>query len=216
MIKILLADDHAVLREGLKVAIEMEPELEVIGEAENGLEALEMCCAASIDLVIMDIKMPVMDGIQASKKIKEKMPGIKILLLTMYDNKEFIIDALSAGIDGYILKMSDMQKVYKAIYSIISGDHYFDVEVSKLISEDFLKKSSAQNFRGIGTVYNLTERELEVLKLLGRGYTSSEIAKELQISYYTVRNHRSNLLTKLNMKNSAELIMFALREGIIN
>ncbi|MBL1214435.1 MAG: response regulator transcription factor [Ignavibacteriae bacterium] len=207
-INILIADDHAILRDGLKSALSIDESLNIIGEAENGVEVIELCKKLNPDIILMDINMPEMDGIRASKHIKKECHHIKIIILTMFDNRQYISDALSAGIDGFVFKMAHIEELLKAIKTVYDGDEYFDPEVLKIMKQNYLRSDSAKNF-------DLTPREYEIITYIAKGLTVSEIADTLSISYSTVKNHRHNILSKLNLKNSAELVRYAITEGLI-
>ncbi len=214
-ITILLVDDHAVLRDGLKAAFELKENMEVVGEAVSGVEGIELCLKLKPTIVVMDINMPGIDGIFASKEIKKKSPETKILLLTMYDNKNYIMDALSSGIDGYILKMSDMEEVFNAIQEIAEGGNYFDYNITEtltpakeLIDSDEIKRNSY--------LLGVTKREAEIIGLIVRGYSNAQIAEKLFISFHTVNNHRRHIMQKLNLKNAADLVRYALENGLMD
>lgn len=216
LVRVLVADDHTVLRDGLKAAFEMDKNIIVVGEAANGEEVLNFVELFETDLIVMDISMPVMDGITAAKIIKEKYPHIKVLLLSMYDNKQFVLDALSSGIDGFILKMADMKKVFNAIHLIHSGETYFDADVtSQFKNKDVSGDTKTMVTECMKNVYKLTSREIEVLQLIGNGLTTAEIAEQLFLSNHTVNNYRQKILAKLNLKNTAEMVRFAIKEGVI-
>ena len=210
--KILIADDHAIMRDGLRAALQINDNYAIVAEAGNGMTAYELAIKHQPDIVIMDIKMPKLDGISASKKIKKTLPKVKILMLTMYDNSNYILDALSAGINGYIFKTSKINKMFEAIDKLLSGSDYFDSSVTK-----FLKEINYNKERRTSTaeLVKITKREIEIIKLITEGNTNTEIAENLFISRHTVHNHRRNILHKLNMKNTAELVKFALSNNLI-
>ena len=212
IINVLIVDDHAILRDGIKSALKIEPSINIIGEAENGLEAIRLSSELKPNIILMDINMPEMDGIKASKKIKNTHPAIKIIILTMFDNRQFIIDSLSSGIDGYIFKMAKIQELVKAIRTVFAGDVYFDPEVTE-IANQHLNESFSSSDRN--DTADITTREREIITHIAKGLTVNEIADILSISYSTVKNHRHNILRKLNLKNSAELVRFAILEGLI-
>jgi DNA-binding NarL/FixJ family response regulator len=205
-IKILLADDHAILRDGIRTALELEESFEIVGEATDGSEAIEGATRLLPDVILMDISMPSVDGIEASKAIKRMNPQIKIILLTMYDNRQFIEEALLAGIEGYILKMTRLDDVIKAIKAVYDGDNYFDPAVTSLLKADKPEEIKESKFA------ILTEREREILQLIINGCTSNEISERLFISRFTVNNHRKSILLKLGLKNTAELIRYAITD----
>ncbi|MDP4116916.1 MAG: response regulator transcription factor [Bacteroidota bacterium] len=213
-IRVFLADDHAVLRDGLKVVINTDPDLVVVGEAEDGESVLPLAKCLNPDILILDINMPKMNGIEAAKLVKAELPNIKILMLTMHDNENYIFDALSVGINGYISKNSDMDELLKAIKTIAHGEEYFPPYISNIIIQNYLTKAQ----KTTGEVSNsslLTGREKEILVLISKGLTSHEIAEKLFISYFTVGKHRKNLMKKLKLKNTAELVNYAIKEGLV-
>lgn len=205
-IRILLADDHESVRQGYKKILEEEENFTVVGEVRNGIQAIDFIKENSIDIALLDLSMPEMDGIVATKNIKQIAPNIKVILLTMHNGQHYIRDAIQAGIDAYILKLSNFDLVKNAIRSIMSGEKYFD---------DALTIGEKSNFSKYLAPKGITEREEEVIILIVQGFTSRQIGKKLQISPNTVSNHRKNILRKLNLKNTAELIHLAIMEGII-
>ncbi len=212
-IKIVIVDDHAILREGLKTVLLSDSKYEVVGEATNGDEAIEVTLDKKPDIVIMDIAMPGKNGIEATKIIKNTLPDIKVLVLTMHDNYNYILDALSAGINGYILKISDMSEIFKAVEQIMQGEDYFAKDVTlnalkKIEKGEHIPEKTADDFY-------LTKREKEVLKLIAEGHTYRKIAEMLFISHYTVINHRQNIIQKLSLNNNAELVQFAIKYGFL-
>ncbi len=213
-LKILIADDHSILRDSLKSALEFDDQLEIIGEAEDGIDAIEKTEELRPDLVLMDINMPFLDGIDASKEIKERLPKTKILILTMHENKQYIFSALSAGIEGYILKMANLKKVITAIRAIAKGETYFDASVTEILASKQLGTKGDFSNLDVCDYFGITEREREIINLVISGYTTQEMADKLRISVHTASNHRTRLLKKLHLKNTAELIIFAIKEGL--
>lgn len=212
-IKIAIVDDHAILREGLKTILQSDAKYDVIGEATNGEEAIQIAMDKRPDIIIMDIAMPGKNGIEATKEIKKTLPDMKVLILTMHDNYNYILDALSAGINGYILKISDMGEVLKAVEQIISGEDYFAKDVT-LNALKNIEKGAPPPEKTADDFY-LTKREKEVLKLIAEGHTYRKIAEMLFISHYTVINHRQNIIQKLSLNNNAELVQFAIKYGFL-
>lgn len=213
-IKILLVDDHAVLRDGLKSVLELKGGFEIVGEAESGFKASELAQKFKPDLVLMDIKMGQMDGIKASRNIKLQNPDIKILLLTMYDEADYILEALKIGIEGYVLKLSDMDKVINAIYSIMDNETFFDPKITKSVAEikrDPVKKNQREE---LFKVYDLSPREIEIAGLIVDGLSTKQISEKLCLSTNTVNNHRKSIFLKLKISRASELINFAIREGV--
>ena len=199
---ILIADDHQIVIDGLKLVLSSREDFNVAGEASNGLEVLEFLSQNKADVVVLDINMPEMDGIKCAKKIKSLYPEIKIIILTMYAQKSFIEEIVKIGIDGCLLKNNTGKELSDAIARVTSGKSYYDQ------IQNFSKEEVKQN-------YTLSDRELEIIRKLGDGMTSSQIASELYISEHTVKTHRKNILRKLDLHSSSELIQYALNNGII-
>ncbi|MEQ6167030.1 MULTISPECIES: response regulator transcription factor [unclassified Ekhidna] len=199
---ILIADDHQIVIDGLKLVLSSREDFNVVGEASNGLEVLEFLSQNKADVVVLDINMPEMDGIKCAKKVKSSYPDIKIIILTMYAQKSFIEEIVKIGIDGCLLKNNTGKELSDAIARVTSGKSYYDQ------IQNFSKEEVKQN-------YTLSDRELEIIRKLGDGMTSSQIASELYISEHTVKTHRKNILRKLDLHSSSELIQYALNNGII-
>ncbi|NIT58183.1 MAG: response regulator [Aliifodinibius sp.] len=212
-IKILLADDHDIVRDGIKMLLEDEVGFEITAEAENGKEAIEACKEYDIDLIVMDISMPEMNGIEATEKIKEKFPEIKVLALTMMDEDQHIRQMIEAGASGYILKSSDKIELVDAITTILEGQHYFSDDATQSVMMDLVKGTTKQENSDPG---NITDREKEVLELIVKQHTNQEIAEELYISTRTVDAHRRNLLQKTGSKNTAGLVTYAIKHDLVD
>jgi DNA-binding NarL/FixJ family response regulator len=210
MIKTLIADDHQMFIDGLKSLLEESPEISVVGEARNGQEVVDICDHEAVDIVIMDINMPVMDGIQATRELVKKHPGIKILGLSMYNDREYISDMLKAGALGYILKNTGKESLLNAILTLHSGKNYLGEEVSKTLLNSFMKNPQVAQI-----IEKLSDREREVLDCIANGLTTYEIADQLFISKNTVETHRKNLLYKLKARNTAELVNNAYKQRLI-
>lgn len=210
-IKILLVDDHAMFRAGIRSFLQLSCEFDVVGEAENGQDALQKIKELSPDIVVMDIAMPGMDGLSTTRLIKETIPDIKILLLTQHENREYILPALKMGASGYILKRAAADELVAAIKQVYSGKSYLDPYVTDVVVQDFRYKKT-----GTEEGYDsLTEREREVLLYLTKGCTNREIAETLCISFKTVDFHRTNIMRKLGIHNRVELTKYAMRNGLI-
>ncbi|MGK7391100.1 MAG: response regulator [Candidatus Cyclobacteriaceae bacterium M2_1C_046] len=210
-INIIIADDHQIVRDGIITMLEEYDEIKVKGEAASGEEVLELCEKDGIDLVIMDLNMGEMGGIEATKRVKEKYPGIKILALTMMKDEQQIRDMVQAGASGYIFKNSGIEDLVEAIETVMDGELFFsDEAVYSLImnkKEEQKKKDAKET--------DLTDRELEVLELICREYTNPEIAEELYISVRTVDAHRRNLLQKTGARNTAGLVRYAMKHNLL-
>lgn len=213
-IRVGIADDHEIVRDGIKLLLEDEPGYEIIFEAENGKEAVESCISHEIDLVIMDITMPEMDGIEATKILKEKYPDIKILALTMLSEDQHIRKMIKAGASGYILKSSGKKELLKAINAIVNGQHYFSEEATQSILQELINPEISKQKDSEDV--HITERELEILKLIVNEFTNQEIADKLFLSVRTVDAHRRNLLQKTGAKNTAGLVKYALNNKLFN
>lgn len=209
----LLAEDHTILRKGLCSLLENEYGIEVIGEAENGREAIEKAEKLKPDIVVLDISLPLLNGIEVTKQLRKNFPEIKILILTMHTSDEFVFEVLNAGAKGYIIKKAAPDELVSAIHAISLGKSYFSPEISKMLIERKIETGQTQD--GSITVKILTEREREVLQLVAEGHSSREIADMLFLSIKTVENHRANMMEKLGLHNLTELIKYAISKGII-
>lgn len=207
---IALADDHVLLRDGIRRIIQESPDLRVVAEASDGLELLRVLKQHDVDMVLLDISMPGLRGIEAVREVKISFPSIKVLILTMHKKKEYIRHAFSAGADGYLLKEATGDELFDAISTIRNGENYVSNAFSKELIIELL-----QLYRTGGKLEAevLTTREKEVLKLIAEGKSSKEIADLLFISIYTVNNHRAKIIKKLGMKKTADLVRYAIREG---
>lgn len=212
--KIVIADDHQLVREGLrKLLMSMDSNIEVVGEAGDGLEAKEMANKLKPDILILDISMPKMRGIEAIKEIKRTSPETSILILSMHNKEEYIKQTLKNGASGYLLKESAAEELYSAVKFISEGKVYLSPSISKSVVSDWL--TEAERTQHELSNNKLTDREQEVLKLLAEGYTNKQIANLLHISNKTVETHRYRIMEKLELKNIAELVRYALRNNII-
>lgn len=212
-VNILLVDDHDIVRDGIKMLLEDEVGFNIAAEAENGSEAIKACKNHDIDLVIMDINMPEMNGITATEKIMEEFSDIKILALTMMDEDQHIRQMIEAGASGYILKSSDKIELVEAITTILNGQHYFSDDATHSVMMDLVKGTTQEQTSDPG---NLTDREKEVLALIVKENTNQEIADQLYISTRTVDAHRRNLLQKTGAKNTAGLVTYAIKHNLVD
>jgi DNA-binding NarL/FixJ family response regulator len=213
-IRIAIVDDHEIVRDGIKILLEDEPGIDIIFEAENGKKAVNLCSSNVPDIVIMDITMPEMDGIEATKIIKDANSDIKILALTMLSEDQHIRRMIKAGASGYILKSSGKEELLKAIKKIMNGQHYFSDDATQAILKELVSpevKSSRQSEQ-----VHITDREMEVLKLIVDEFTNQEIADKLFVSVRTVDAHRRNLLQKTGAKNTAGLVKYAIKSNVFN
>lgn len=211
MIRIIIADDHQMFIDGIKALLKNEKDMKVVGEALNGEEVLSVLQKEKADIVLLDISMPVMDGIETTKRLHEKFPEVRILMLTMYNKHEFISGLMNAGASGYILKNTGKKELVEAIEAIYEGKNYFSKDVTETIMKDLHKKPSEVKIE----LVQLTKREKEVLILIAQEFSTRQIADKLFISQNTVETHRKNLMSKLKVKNLAGLVKFALQTGLI-
>jgi DNA-binding NarL/FixJ family response regulator len=209
--RILIADDHAIVRSGLKKVLDAKADLEVVGEADDGAEAVEKAIAEDVHLAILDVSMPRMTGIQAAAELHKRKPELKTLMLSMHDSEQFLFEALRAGASGYVLKSGADTAIVDAVRAAMRGDSYLYPSAVTALVRDY----AARGGRDEEEFDVLTPRELEVLKLIAEAYTSKQIADELFISIKTVDRHRQNILDKLGMRDRVELTRYAIRRGLI-
>jgi two-component system response regulator NreC len=212
--RIVIAEDHTILREGLRALLSSDPLFEVVGEAEDGRDAIRRVETLMPDLVLMDLSMPKMDGMEAIREIKKRFPETKILALTVHKTEEHILATLKAGADGYVVKDASHAELLMAIRSILSGKSYLSPGISEKVIEGYLV--GKQTLKSSSSWDTLTQREREVLKMIAEGYKNKEIADYLCISLKTVEKHRSNLMTKLDLHNTAALTAFAMEKGLVS
>lgn len=212
-IRVLLADDHTIVREGVSALLEISPEIEIVGEAGNGTEAMEIARKRPVDLILMDLDMPVMGGLEATRNICKEFPQTKVLILTQYDHKEHVLSILEAGAHGFLNKSAASSELVSAIRAVYRGDAYLTPSATKHLVESYQLEAAQQ--KKDDPYEQLTEREKEVFRLLAEGHTAREIADLLVISPKTVDSHRSRLMSKLDLQNRVELIKYALRRKII-
>jgi two-component system, NarL family, response regulator NreC len=207
----LIADDHRIVREGLQSLVEKENDLEVIGVAANGRQALVLTLRQKPDVVIMDIAMPELNGIDATRQILDEVPGVKVIALSMHSEKQFVEGMLRAGVAGYLLKESAFEELIKAIRVVCTGKKYLSQDVTDIVLRDYLSPADEKDSE---QTPDLTLREREVLQLLAEGRAMKEIAGRLNISVKTVESHRKNIMDKLNLNTVAELTKYAVRRGL--
>ncbi|MBK9569181.1 MAG: response regulator transcription factor [Chitinophagaceae bacterium] len=213
-IKIAIADDYKIYRDGLKVGLSKDDNLEIISEADNGEDLMKLLETNAPDVIIMDLKMPIMDGMEATKLVRKNYPAIKVLVVTMYEDDKFIIHLMENGANGYLLKNTEPDEIIKSIYAVYENGYYFNDVVNKallkkLVLKNNLKPSFNQNI-------DLTEREQEVLKMICEEKTAAEIAKEIFLSPRSVEGIRQRLIEKIGVRNTAGLVMFAVKNGIVD
>jgi DNA-binding NarL/FixJ family response regulator len=210
-IRILLADDHAIVRHGLSQSIQREKDMEVIGQAENGISTVEMVRELSPDIVIMDISMPDLNGMEATREIIRDFPQVKVIGLSMHSAKKFITEMFKAGASAYLLKDCKFEELAEAIRTVMSGKSYISPEISKEVVESYIKTADQEQSSVFST---LSKREREVLQLLAEGQTTKQIGLKLHISPKTVEAHRLRVMDKLDIDNVAQLTKYAIQEGL--
>jgi DNA-binding NarL/FixJ family response regulator len=212
-IKIAIADDYKIFRDGIKVGLSKDENLDVIMEADNGEELMKALESTTPDVILMDLKMPIMDGMEATKAVRKQYPDIKVLVVSMYEDDKFIIHLMENGANGYLLKNTESEEIIKSIYAVFENGYYFNDVVNKallkkLVLKNNLKPSFNQNIE-------LTEREMEVLKLICAEKTAAEIAKEIFLSPRSVEGIRQRLIEKIGVRNTAGLVMFAVKNNMV-
>jgi two-component system, NarL family, response regulator NreC len=213
-IRVLLADDHKLIRAGLRLVVDQQADLSVVGEADDGRQAVEMAKSLKPDVVVMDIGMPNLNGIEAARQIMEIRPDAAVVMLSMHSDEGYVLRALGAGARAYLLKDSATTDLVQAIHAVVEGKSFFSPAVSKVLLQDYMRKLRRS---GAEDSYDLlSPREREVLQLVAEGKSNKEIAGLLNLSVYTVETHRAKIMQKLNLKGVPELILYAVRKGIIS
>ena len=212
-IRVLLADDHTVMRNGLRLLLERQPNLAVVGEASDGRETVRLAETVAPDVIVMDIAMPNLNGIEAARQITATRPETAIVILSMHSDESYVIRALKAGARAYLLKDSAEGDLISAIHAITDGKSFFSPAISRILVEDYMRQLEQRHVED--TYELLTAREREILQLLAEGKTNKEAAAMLNLSVYTIETHRTHILQKLNLHNVPELILYAVRKGII-
>jgi DNA-binding NarL/FixJ family response regulator len=210
MIRILIADDHALVRGGFRMILEAQPDMEVVGEAGDGREAVAQALACSPDVVLMDIRMPVLDGIAATRELSRVRPSSAVLVLTTFDLDEYVYEAMRGGASGFLLKDVDPPDLVHAVRTVARGDALLAPSVTRRLIERYVRRSPAPP-----ELEDLTEREREVLTLLGRGRSNAEIAQQLFLSEATVKTHVSRILRKLRLRDRAQAVVFVYESGVL-
>ena len=214
-LRVMVVDDHALFRRGLQMVLEQEADLELVGEASDGAEAVQKAQSLMPDVILMDVRMPKRSGIEAAGQIKEILPHVKILMLTISDEEADLYEAIKAGASGYLLKEIPIEEVADAIRSVWAGQSRISPSMASKLLSEFAAMTKASGDRPQVPTPRLTEREMEVLKLVARGMNNRDIAKELYISENTVKNHIRNILEKLHLHSRMEAVVFAVREKMI-
>ncbi len=212
-IRVLLADDHPVVRVGLKALIGLEHDMEVVGEAANGVEAVELTRRLAPDVVVMDISMPEMDGMEATRRIRDCCPDVHVLILTVHAQERYLFPVLRAGASGYVLKSTVDTQLIDAIRTVAQGGAFLYPEAARMLLEDYVQRLA--NGGNLDAYETLSEREREVLKLCALGHTASQIGEQLSISPKTVETYRTRIMQKLGLHSRAELVKYALARGLL-
>lgn len=212
--RVLLAEDHTIVRKGLRAILDKEVGIEVVGEARDGREAVRTAEELRPDVVIMDISMPGLNGLEATRQLKKRIPAMKIIILTVHTTEEYVFQTLQAGASGYLIKTSAPRDLIAAIHAAVRGESYLSPAISRTLIDEYVRQTQKMT-EGECPPEPITQREREVLQLIAEGRTTREIAGILCISAKTVESHRANLKEKLHLRNTAELIQYALRRGII-
>ncbi len=211
-IRVLLAEDHTIVRKGLRSLLDDEIEIEVVGEAEDGQQAIELVQRVQPDVVLMDITMPVLNGLEATRQIKKLFPQVKVVVLTVHSTEEYIFQILRAGASGYVVKQAAVSELVQAIQAVYQGDSFLSPSISRQVVEEYGRRAEA-----IEDKYDrLTDREREVLQLIAEGRANREIAQLLHVTVKTVEAHRAHLMDKLGLRSTAELTRYALRKGMVS
>jgi DNA-binding NarL/FixJ family response regulator len=212
-IKVLVVDDHTIVRDGICALLRLAGDIELVGEAANGREALEMVRKFMPDVMLIDIAMPNMNGLEATRRIHKEFPRVKVLVLTQYDDKEHVFWAIESGASGFLSKTAASSELVSGIRSVHRGDSFLSPSAAKFLVEDYQLEASIKKEQD--PYKQLSDREREIFKLLAEGYTTREIANMLVISVKTVEGHKTNLMSKLDIHNRTDLVKYALRKGII-
>ena len=214
MIRIVLADDHTVIRQGLRLLLERQDDFQVVGEAADGRQAVQVAEATSPDVVVLDLAMPNLGGIEAARQISAKVPSAAIAILSMHSDESYLLQALRVGARAYLLKDSADTDLIAAIRAVSAGKAFFSPAISRLLADDYVRQLQE---RGAQDSYELlTPREREVLQLLAEGKPNKEAASILNVSLYTIETHRANIMQKLNLHSTPELVLYAVRKGVIS
>ncbi|NQT73075.1 MAG: response regulator transcription factor [Chloroflexi bacterium] len=211
--RVLIVDDHTLIRDGIRALLALATNIEVIGEASNGMEALEKVRELSPHLVLMDLAMPIMGGLEATRRIRKEFPDVKVLALTQYDDRDYIVPVIEAGARGFVSKMAAFSELSSAIHTIATGGSFLSPSAAAVLIDECQQHTTTEDEKD--PYHQLTDREREVLKLVAEGYTAKEIAEMLVISVRTAESYKTSMMQKLDIHNKTDLIKFAIRRGII-
>jgi len=214
-IRVLIADDHTILRDGIRLLLSAQPDIQVVGEAVDGRDAVAKARDLKPDLILMDIAMPRLNGLEATRQILQENPDIAVLVLTMHDSQEYVVQILEAGAAGYVLKKAASSELVSAIRAVAQGDAFLYPSITKQLIEDYLRRMQVSaDHADVEKRDVLTDREREILQLIAEGYTSAQIAEMLNLSIKTVRTHRAHIMEKLDLHDRSALVKYALQKGI--
>jgi two-component system response regulator NreC len=213
-IRVVLADDHRMMREGIRALLERQKDIEVVGEAADGREAVRLAAQLSPDVVVMDVSMPLLNGIEATRQIRRDSPDVAVLILTVHESEDYVAQLLAAGANGYIIKRAAGDELISAIHAVDQGEAFLYPSVARVVIEDYVRRLKEGG--GLSAQDVLTDREREVLQLIAEGYTNREIADLLHLSIKTVQNHRSKIMNRLDLHDRGELVKYAIQQGIIH
>ncbi len=213
-VRVLLADDHGIVRKGLRYVLQRSPGVEVVGEAADGREAVAMAEQLNPDVIVMDIAMPKLNGIDAAAQIVKRNPAVGVIMLSMHSDETYLVRALTAGAKGYLLKDSAESDLSRAVHAVSQGKPFFSPAIAQTLLDDYLRQLQQRDL--MDSYDLLTDREKEVLQLLAEGKSNKEVASLLNLSVYTVETHRAHLMQKLNLHNTAEIVLYAVRKKIIS
>ena len=215
-IRVLIVDDHQIVRDGIKRLLKDEDDIELIGSVGSGKEVLDFIKCNQPDILITDLSMPNMSGIELTSRLMKLSPDIKVLILSMFNNEEYIVSAIQAGAKGYLPKQDSTTEILlEAIRTISNGDEFYSPSISKIVLNSFINKVKNANVGDVSKKHQLTSREMEILKLYVEGCTNNEIAEKLNLSVFTIKTHKNNIMQKYNFKSTVEMIKFALRNNIV-
>lgn len=214
-IKIFLVEDHDLVRDGLKALLTSIPDISIIGEAANGKSFFEKLRIVEPDIVVLDISLPDISGIEITRRLKQEYPRIKVLILSMYTNEDFVTGAIKSGARGYLPKNTSRDELVKAIYAVYRGDEFFGDSISKILLRSFIRTAVEQEEQPEKPAYNLSGRETEILRLYAEGLNNKEIGVKLNISVRTVETHKNHIMKKLGIKSPVEMVKFAIRNKLI-
>lgn len=215
-IRILIADDHSVVREGLRALFQRVPDFNVIAEAADGEEVLRLVTDLKPDVAVVDISMPKVNGIEVTRRVRRTSPETKVLILTIHQDEEYVYQLFAAGANGYVVKDAGKEDLFAAVRSVFAGDRFFSPGISKMIIEDFIRRAQTPRASAPSADRMLTRREAEVLRHIAQGMTNAEIASKLFLSIRTINTHRSNLMHKLDIHNTAGLVRYAVEYGVLD